>query len=90
MLRRLVFAVFMAMTFFSVWAGQIDINTADAASLASLRGIGPHKAAAIVAYRKKFGAFRTVDDLAKVKGIGKRTIDINRERIAVQTGVPSP
>ena len=60
----------------------VDINRADAATLdEALKGVGPAKAAAIVQYRAKNGAFRTVDDLARVKGIGKKTIEKNRGRV---------
>jgi len=50
--------------------GAVDINTADAATLESLPGIGPATAAAIVAYREANGPFGSVDDLQNVKGIG--------------------
>jgi competence protein ComEA len=60
-------------------AGPVNINAADAATLSQeLKGVGPVKAAAIVDYRQKHGAFRTVDDLALVKGIGQKFIDKNR------------
>ena len=49
-----------------VFAGTapININTASAAELATLKGIGPAKAQAIVEHRDKNGQFKTVDDLA--------------------------
>lgn len=47
----------------------IDVNTASADELDQLPGIGPVKAAAIVAYREEHGPFRRVDDLAAVDGI---------------------
>ena len=53
------------------WAGPVNINTADAKTLAKeLDGIGPAKAQAIVDYRQKNGSFKTADDLLKVEGIG--------------------
>ena len=62
----------------------VDINTADAATLArDLDGIGPSKAEAIVAHRTQHGAFRSADELGEVKGIGLATIEANRERITV-------
>lgn len=65
-------------------AGQVDINTADAAAIsAELKGVGLSKAKAIVEYRKKHGPFRSVDDLSLVKGIGERTVEINRSDIRV-------
>lgn len=66
-------------------AGPVNINTADANALAaSLDGVGPAKAAAIVAYRAKHGAFTSADQLADVKGIGKATIDKNRAHILLR------
>ena len=51
-------------------AGPVDINTATAAALDALPGIGPATAAAIVADRESHGPFATVDDLSRVRGIG--------------------
>jgi competence protein ComEA len=66
------------------FAGQVNINTADAETIsAELNGIGLSKAKAIVEYRKKHGPFRTVDDLSLVKGIGERTLEKNRADIEV-------
>ncbi len=53
---------------------KININTADAKTLSTLKGIGPKKAQAIVTYRQKNGGFKSVDDLAKVKGINTKLI----------------
>jgi competence ComEA-like helix-hairpin-helix protein len=65
-------------------AMKVNINTADAAAInEALINIGPSKAAAIVAYRKQHGAFRSADQLAEVKGVGLKTIEKNRDRIVV-------
>ena len=65
-------------------AGQVDINTADAETIsAELKGVGLAKAKAIVEYRKKHGPFRSADDLSLVKGIGERTVELNRSYIKV-------
>lgn len=65
-------------------AQQVNINTADAATLDRLLdGVGPTKAQAIVDYRKANGAFRSPADLAKVKGIGPATVQRNAARISV-------
>ena len=70
-------------------ATQVDINSADAKTLAqALNGVGLVKAEAIVAYRNAHGPFESVDDLAKVKGIGPRVIEENREALVV--GKPTP
>jgi len=63
-------------------AGQVDVNTADAETIsAELKGVGLSKAKAIVEYRKKHGPFRSADDLSLVKGIGERTVELNRSDI---------
>ncbi|WP_133479181.1 ComEA family DNA-binding protein [Cognatilysobacter segetis] len=61
---------------------RVNVNTADAGTLDRvLVNVGPAKAEAIVAYRKTNGPFRSIDQLALVKGIGLKTIERNRGRI---------
>lgn len=55
-------------------AGAVNINTASAAEMDSLPGIGPSKAAAIIAYRIQNGPFQSCDDLEQVYGIGSKTV----------------
>ncbi|MDR3444600.1 MULTISPECIES: ComEA family DNA-binding protein [Dyella] len=63
-------------------ATPVNVNKADAATLASsLDGVGPTKAAAIVAYRDEHGPFKSADDLSHVKGIGPATLERNRSAI---------
>ncbi len=79
---RLFLAVLLLPAF--ALAGPVNINTADAETIsAELKGIGLSKAKAIVEYREKHGPFRSADDLSLVKGIGERTVDINRSDIQV-------
>ena len=67
-----------------VFAGPVNVNTADAETIsAELKGVGLVKAKAIVEYRKKHGPFRSADDLSLVKGIGERTVELNRADIMV-------
>jgi len=62
----------------------VDINTATAEQLAkSLNGVGPAKAAAIVAYREANGPFKSLEQLTEVKGIGASTVEKNREMMSV-------
>lgn len=69
---------------------RVNINTADAAALDRvLDNVGPAKAEAIVAYRKANGPFRSIDQLALVKGIGLKTIEKNRGRIVLGTVAPA-
>jgi competence protein ComEA len=61
---------------------QVNINTATVQALSTLlSGVGASKAQAIVDYRTQMGPFLTVDDLAKVKGIGPALLEKNRNRI---------
>jgi competence protein ComEA len=74
----------MLMAPLTALAGQVDINNADAETIsAELKGVGLSKARAIVEYRKKHGPFRSADDLSLVKGIGERTVELNRSDIKV-------
>ena len=64
---------------------QVNINTADAATLAAmLDGIGESRAKAIVDYRAANGPFKSADDLVAVKGIGQSVVDHNRAKIKVK------
>jgi competence protein ComEA len=66
-------------------AEPLDINTADAEQLAAtLKGVGPQKAAAIVRYRQQHGPFTSLDGLRNVTGIGERVIADNRGRIVTK------
>ena len=66
------------------FAGPVDINTADAETISTeLNGIGLVKAKAIVEYREKYGPFKNAEDLSLVKGIGDRTVELNRVNILV-------
>lgn len=65
---------------------RVDINSATAETLAlALDGIGLTKAADIVAYREEHGSFKSVDELALVKGVGPATISRNREKIVLES-----
>ncbi len=64
------------------WGGAVNVNTADATTIAKeLDGIGPAKAAAIVEYRQKNGPFRAAEDLLKVEGIGQKVLEQNRANL---------
>ena len=82
-LIRLLTLVIACMPFL-VFAGPVDINTADAETISTeLNGIGLAKAKAIVEYREKYGPFKNPEDLSLVKGIGDRTVELNRVNILV-------
>lgn len=74
-----------------VWAGPVDINSADAATIAKeLQGIGLSRAQAIVAYREKNGAFRNAEELRKIKGIGAKVLERNRPNIRIEGAAKRP
>lgn len=82
--RNLFATLLLAVLFAgSAWAAEkVNVNTADAATLARvLDNIGEAKAEAIVAYRKANGPFRSAEQLAQVKGVGLKTVEKNRDRI---------
>lgn len=75
-------------------AGPVNINSADAATLAQeLKGIGLKRAQAIVDYRAKHGPFKSADELSLIKGIGTKVIQRNRADIRLSgsaTVAPAP
>lgn len=66
--------------------GLININTASAAELDSLQGIGPSKAAAIIAYREENGPFDSIEAVMNVKGIGEKMFAKIKDRITTSGG----
>jgi competence ComEA-like helix-hairpin-helix protein len=62
----------------------VDLNTADAAALDALPGVGPARARAVVEYRQANGPFRALQDLAKVPGFGPAAL--NRLQALVRVG----
>ena len=85
MLKSLVLALVLAGN--ALAADKVNINTADAAELDRvLVNVGPSKAQAIIEYRQANGPFKSVEELALVKGIGLNTVERNRELIEVGAG----
>lgn len=64
-------------------SGLVNINTASAAELQTLSGIGPSMAQSIIDERTKNGAFASVDDLMRVSGIGEKKLAKNKDCICV-------
>ena len=84
MLQRWLLSCLLALALPAFASAQVDINSADAKTLAeSLDGVGLVKAEAIVAYRQEHGPFRRAEDLKRVKGIGSKTLDANRDTIVI-------
>ncbi len=89
--RRLVQVLIASLLPTVAWAGPVNVNTADATTLArELDGIGPVKAQAIVEYRQKNGPYRSAEDLLKVQGIGQRVLEQNRGNIRLDKAGQAP
>lgn len=82
-LSLLVLSLFVSVMSSAFAAEPVDVNSADAKSLAKLEGVGPKTAEAIVAYRTKHGPFKRIEDLEKVKGVGAKTVERNRGNITL-------
>ncbi len=61
----------------------INLNSSTLDQLVTLKGIGTKKAEAILAYREQVGAFISIDDLIKVKGIGEKVLMDNKSRLSI-------
>jgi competence protein ComEA len=61
----------------------VNINTATQSELEGVRGLGPAKAKAIIAYRESNGGFKSLDELDNVKGFGKASIEKLKEELSV-------
>jgi competence protein ComEA len=72
-----------------LWAA-VDLNAAGETEIAALPGIGPSKARAIVDHRTAHGAFRAVDELDDVPGIGPATIANLRGLVSVEATAAAP
>ena len=91
LLKSLLLTLLLAVAGGALAGEQVDINTADAATLEKvLVGVGPSKAEAIVQYREEHGPFKSADELANVKGIGLKTVERNRDLIKVGEAGPAP
>ena len=69
---------------FAVEPQKININTAPVEELVKLNGIGSQYATRIVQYREEQGPFATPEDITKVKGIGIKTFEANKDLITVE------
>lgn len=85
LLRSLILALALS-PLAAMAVGSVDINTADAASLEQVKGIGPTKASAIVKFREQNGPFASVDDLVQVPGLGEKTVAQIRDQLSVGAG----
>jgi competence protein ComEA len=78
----LVVAGLMALPAFAA----VNLNTATQSELEAVKGLGPAKAKAIIEYREANGNFKNLEDLDKVKGFGKSSIEKLKEELTVGSG----
>lgn len=64
-------------------SSKVNLNTATVTELQQLSGVGEAKAKAIIAYRKKQGGFKNIEELKQVKGIGDALFQKNKARLAL-------
>ena len=61
----------------------VNINTANSEELQQVPGIGPATAQKILQMRKSYGAFKSVDDLLAIRGLGQKRLDKMRKYLSV-------
>ncbi|PIE00810.1 MAG: hypothetical protein CSA79_02200 [Thiothrix nivea] len=90
-MKKIITALLLSAGLFSSsvsLADMVNINTATAAAIQHhLKGVGEKKAAAIVAYRKEYGAFKTLEEIKEVKGIGDGIFKKIKADISLTEGV---
>jgi competence protein ComEA len=64
-------------------AQPVNINTANSEQLQTVPGIGPATAGKILQMRKSYGAFKSVDDLLAIRGLGPKRLDKMRKYLSV-------
>ena len=89
-MKKIILVLIGLFAWASVAFAAVNINTATKAELESIKGIGPVKAQAIIDYRAKYGGFKSVDDLDKVTGIGKATLEKIRGDVTLSGYVAKP
>ena len=81
---KLIVAFVFCLTTGLALGNPVNVNTASASEIAeALSGVGKSKAEAIVKDRESNGPYKSADDLARVKGIGRATIEKNKDSIVI-------
>ena len=90
-MRRVLFLTVLGLLPALADAGPVDINSADAATIArELNGVGESRAKAIVEFREKNGRFASPDDVLKVSGVGPQVLKLNRDNIRTGQAAKAP
>ena len=82
----LVVAIFISFVP-ALWGQEVEkvnINKATVEEIAQLKNVGPKYAERIIQYRQENGPFEKPEDIMKVKGIGPKTWELNKNRITVE------
>lgn len=91
---RSIFCLVIFACFLAFWApmlaakeggSTVNINTATATELATLKNIGPSLSQRIVKYREDNGSFQRAEDIMNVPGVGPRVFETNVDRIRVES-----
>ena len=75
--------IFLSQNVSAAQGDLVNINTADAERLATLKGIGPALAQRIIDYREQNGAFKSIDEIKNVRGIGDKKFAAFKDKITV-------
>lgn len=93
-MKRWMLAAALSLSVFSGVAfaaeQRIDINTATAAQLESIKGIGPKMASEIVKFRTEHHGFKSLDELKQVRGVGDKTFDKLSPHLMVTPSTDKP
>lgn len=88
-MKKLLLVLLVFFAFSGMAMAAVNLNTASKAELEAVKGIGPKKAEAIIAYREKNGPFKTVDDLKNVNGFGDKSVANMRSDLTVDGAAPA-
>jgi competence protein ComEA len=83
-MRNTLLSVLFCIFSVAAHAGPVNINTADAETLAAeLKGVGLSRAQAIIDYRQSVGPYKSPEDLLEVSGVGPKVLELNEGNIRV-------
>lgn len=88
-MKQLITLLFVLFAGIGSALAALDLNSATAAQLDGVKGIGPGKAKAIVDYREKNGPFKSIDELKNVKGFGDKSVARLRGELTVGAAMPA-